>query len=154
MAAVVSLREVIEALEMQSDDCVSYLDPDTGEIITVTLEERDLAEETEESLEDVPEWQRQMLPKVRAVLSSDRCLQLPDRFEIHEWSIMDEFAQTRDSERMREDLLDAIHGAGAFRMFRSTIRRLGIENRWYKFREEALAEIARNWLEEHKLSYK
>ena len=154
MAAVISLREVIEALEMQSDDCVSYLDPDTGEIITVTLEERELAEETEESLEDVPEWQRQMLPKVRAALASDRCLQLPDRFEIHEWSIMDEFAQTRDSERMREELLDAIHGAGAFRMFRSTIRRLGIENSWYKFREEALAEIARNWLEEHKLPYR
>lgn len=154
MAAVISLREVIEALQMQSDDCVSYLDPDTGEIITVTLEERELAEETEESLEDVPEWQRQMLPKVRAALASDRCLQLPDRFEIHEWSIMDEFAQTRDSERMREELLDAIHGAGAFRMFRSTIRRLGIENSWYKFREEALAEIARNWLEEHKLPYR
>jgi Uncharacterised protein family (UPF0158) len=157
MAAVISLREVIEALEMQSDDCVSYLDPDTGEIITVTQEERELAEETEEteeSLEDVPEWQRQMLPKVRAVLASDRCLRLPDRFEIHEWSIMDEFAQTRDRERMREELLDAIHGAGAFRMFRSTIRRLGIENSWYKFRDEALAKIARNWLEEHKLPYR
>jgi NurA-like 5'-3' nuclease len=154
MAAVISLREVIEALEMQGDDCASYLDPDTGEIITVTREERDLAEETEESLEDVPEWQRQMLPKVRAVLASDRCLQMPGRFEIHEWSIMDEFAQTRHSERMREELLDAIHGAGAFRMFRSTIRRLGIENSWYKFREEAFAEIARNWLEEHKLSYR
>lgn len=154
MAAVIALREVIEALELQSDDCVSYLDPDTGEIITVTLEERYLAEETEESLEDVPEWQRQMLPRVRAVLASDRCLQLPDRFEIHEWSIMDEFAQTRDSERMREELLDAIHGAGAFRMFRSTIRRLGLENSWYKFRKEALAEIARNWLEEHKLPYR
>jgi len=139
---------------LQSDDCVSYLDPDTCEIITVTLEERDFAEETDESLEDVPEWQRQMLPRVRAVLASGRCLQLPDRFEIHEWSIMDEFAQTRDGERMREELLDAIHGAGAFRMFRSTIRRLGLENSWYKFRKEALAETARNWLEEHKLPYR
>jgi hypothetical protein len=37
VAAVIALREVIEALEMQSDDCVSYLDPDTGEIITATL---------------------------------------------------------------------------------------------------------------------
>ena len=120
----------------------------------VTLEERDLAEETEESFEDVPEWQRQMLPRVRAVLAGDRCLQLPHRFEIHEWSIMDEFAQTWDSERMPEELLDAIHGAGAFRMLRSTIRRLGLENRWYKFRQEALVEIARNWLEEHKLPYR
>ena len=42
-------------------------------------------------------------------------------------------------EWVRQELLEAIHGAGAFRMFRSTIRRLGIEKSWYLFREEALA---------------
>lgn len=92
-----------------------------------------------------------MMPKVRALLASDRFLELPNRFGIHEWSIMDEFARAQDSERIRQEFLDAIHGAGAFRMFRSTIRRLRIEQSWYQFREEALAEIARNWLEEHKL---
>ena len=154
MGAVISLREVIEAMEIQRDDCVSYLDPDTGEIVMVTKEERLLAEDTEDSLEDVPEWQRQLLPKVRAVLANDRCLELPDRFDIHEWSIMEEFARAQASERKRQELLDAIHGAGAFRMFRSTIRRLGMEESWYKFREHALEEIARDWLEEHKLPYK
>jgi hypothetical protein len=152
MATIISLREVIEAMEITSDDCVSYLDQDTGEIITVTEEQRHLAED--ESLEDIPEWQREMLPKIRVALESDRFLELPDRFDIHEWSIMDEFSQAQDSERIRQELLDAIHGAGAFRTFRSAIRRLGLEQSWYQFREEALAEIARNWLEEHKLPYK
>jgi hypothetical protein len=151
MATVISLREVIEAMEITGDDCVSYLDPETGEIITVTEEERHLAED--ESLEDVPEWQREMLPKIRAALESDRFLELPDRFDIHEWSIMDAFSRAQGSEQTQQELLDAIHGAGAFRTFRSTIRRLGMEQNWYKFREEALAEIARNWLEEHELSY-
>jgi hypothetical protein len=152
MATVISLREVIEAMELTGDDCVSYLDPDTGEIITATEEERLLAED--ESLEDVPEWQREMLPKIRAALESDRFLELPDPFDIHEWSIMDEFSRAQDSERIRQELADAIHGAGAFRTFRSAIRRLGMEQSWYQFREEALIEIARNWLEEHKLPYK
>jgi hypothetical protein len=49
--------------------------------------------------------------------------------------------------------LNAIHGEGAFRAFRSAIRRLGLEQSWYQFRDEALAEIARSWLEEHKLQY-
>ncbi len=75
MATVISLREVIEAMEITSEDCISYLDPETGEIITVTEEERHLAED--ESLEDVPEWQREMLPKIRAALESDRFLELP-----------------------------------------------------------------------------
>ena len=135
-------------------ECLSCLDPDTGEILTATEEVRRLAEEPEESQDDLPEWQREMVRKVRDVLASDSCLHLPGRFEIDEWSIMDEFAQTQHSERVRQELLEAIHGAGAFRMFRSTIRRLGLEIDWYRFREEALVEIARDWLEVHKLPYK
>jgi hypothetical protein len=151
MVSVISLREVVEAIETLSDDCVSYLDPDSGEIITVTEEERRLAED--ESLDDVPEWQRELLLKIRVVLQSDCFLELPDRFDIHEWSIMEEFARGQDNDRIRQELLDAIHGAGAFRMFRSLIRRLGIEQSWYQFREKALTEVARHWLEEHKLRY-
>ena len=44
MAKLISLREIAETMEVSSDECVSYLDPDTGEIITVTEEERQLAE--------------------------------------------------------------------------------------------------------------
>jgi hypothetical protein len=34
MATVIALREVIEAMEITGEDCVSCLDPETGEIIT------------------------------------------------------------------------------------------------------------------------
>lgn len=152
MAAVISLREIIDAIEMTGEECASYLNQETGEIIMVTEEERLLAEG--ESLEDAPEWQRELLPKIRAALESDLFLELPDRFDIHEWSIMDEFSRAQNSERVRHELADAIHGAGAFRMFRGAIRRLGLEQSWYQFREEAVAEIAREWLEQHKLPYK
>jgi len=46
MSKVISLREIIAALEAASDDCTSYLDPETGEIVVVTEEERALAEDT------------------------------------------------------------------------------------------------------------
>ena len=154
MVTVISLREVIETLEMQCENCLSYLDPDTGEIVTATEEVGRLVEEPEESQNNLPEWQREMVRKVRAMLTSSRCLQLPDRFRIHEWSIMNEFAEAQHSKRVRQELLEATHGAGAFRMFRSTIRRLSIEKRWYRFREEALAEIARDWLGAHELPYR
>lgn len=153
MGAVISLREIIEAMEMTTNDSASYLNPETGEIITVTEEERLLVEE-EEPRDDIPAWQLEMLPKIRAALESDLFLELPDQSDIHEWSIMDEFARAQTSERIRQELADAIHGAGAFRIFRSAIRRLGVEQSWYQFRDEAVAEIARDWLEEHKLPYK
>ena len=46
MSKVMSLREIVAALEAASDDCTSYLDPETGEIIMVTEEERALAEDS------------------------------------------------------------------------------------------------------------
>ena len=38
-----------------------------------------------------------MMPKIRAALESDRFLELPDRFDIHEWSIMERFHGHRTS---------------------------------------------------------
>jgi hypothetical protein len=151
MSKVIPLREVIAALEAASDACTSYLDPETGEIILVTEEERTLAEDA--SWEEAPAWQREMMPEIRAALESDRFLELPGRFDIHEWSIMERFARAQIVERIQSELLNAIRGAGAFRAFRNAIQRLGVEQRWYQFRDEALAEIARTWLEEHNLQY-
>jgi hypothetical protein len=76
-----------------------FLPPDTGEIVTATEEVRPLAEEQEESQDNLPAWQREMVREVRAMLASSRCLQLPDRFRIHEWSIMNEFAEAQHSKQ-------------------------------------------------------
>ena len=152
MAVVISLHEVAEAIELQTDESVSYLDPDTGEIVFVTDEMRRVVEE--DDLDNLPEWMRKEVPKLREALQSGRLLSLPSKFVVHDWAIMDRFSRAQENDRVREELLDAIHGAGAFRMFRSTIRRLGIEQAWYQFRDRALEEIAREWLEEHNLPYK
>ena len=66
---------------------------------------------------------------------------------------MERFSRAQNIEQIRGELLNAIRGAGAFRAFRSAILRLGLEQSWYQFRDEALAEVARSWLEEHKLQY-
>lgn len=152
MAVVISLSKVIEAIELQTDESVPYLDPDTGEIVDVTDEMRRRVENDE--LENIPQWMREDIPKVRAVLESGRFLRLPSKFDVHEWAIMDQFSRGQKDDRLREELLDAIHGAGAFRMFKRTIRRLGIEKAWFQFRDQAIKEIAREWLEEHNLPYK
>jgi hypothetical protein len=154
MATVISLRKVVEAIEAQGDESESYFDPTTGEIVLVTEEDRRLVEEGRAEDPDLPEWQREVLPKIREALESKRLLRLPNRFEVHDWEIMRQFAEAQEDERVQHELHDAIHGAGAFRMFKGTIRRLGIEEDWYRFHEGALEEIARDWLEEHQLPYK
>ena len=47
----------------------------------------------------------------------------------------------------------AVHGSKAFRHFRSAIERLGLLDAWHRYREEAIQQIARDWLEENKIAY-
>ena len=149
----IKLRDVVEAMDLPNQEWHSYVHRDTGEIVTVTDEECRLVEEDDANLDHVPDWQRETLPKAREALESDRFLALPDSFEIHEWSIMERFAQSQSDDRPAEELLDALHGRGAFRMFRSVIRRLGVEDDWYRFRESAFEDIARDWLEDQGIAY-
>ena len=153
MPANISLRDVVAALDSQIDESASYLDPETGEILTITDEESHLLEHGGPS-EDLPEWQRDLLPKLREAVDSDRWLVLPDRFDIHEWSIMERFSGSLQNDRHCEELLNSIRGRGAFRLFRRTIEQLGIRDAWYEFREAEIERIAKEWVESHDLLYK
>lgn len=152
MGIVISLREIVDAIESQSDESEAYLDPETGEIVLVTEDDRTLVEEGVAD-DDLPQWQREAMPKIRQALESDRFLVLPDRFEVHEWAIMERFSQEQNP-RAQQVLLGAVHGSGAFRHFRGAVERLGLLDAWYRYRDEAIEQIARDWLEENKLAYK
>ena len=52
---------------------------------------------------------------------------------------------------IRAELSRAIHRAGAFRNFKDTVRRLGIESAWFACRAEALRKIALDWCEKNQI---
>lgn len=152
MGVVLSLRDIVDAIESQSNEGEAYLDPETGEIVQVTEDDRALVEEGVAD-DDLPDWQRESMPKIREALESERFLALPDRLEVHEWAIMERFSQEQNP-NARKALLGAVHGSGAFRHFRGAVERLGLLESWYRYRNEAIKQIARDWLEENKLAYK
>ena len=147
MATKVSLIEVLDALEIANDEMSSFVSKRTGQVVTLSHEAMHLAEE--DSKEDQPDWQEDELRLARDVLYSTYWLGLPSKFEIHEWEIMNRFGQSLSVPAQREEVLDAIHGSGAFRQFKSTIRRLRLENTWFAFRSSAFEDIAKSWLSEH-----
>ncbi len=149
---IVSLRDVVEALDLESDELHSYLDPDTGEIVTFNDDEARMAESGE--WETAPAWMKEYLPKVKRVLEDDRMLELPDRVHIDEWRMMQDFAMEEAQCRCRSELSSAVHGEGAFRRFKNAIQRLGLEDSWYQFRQAAFEEVAKEWLEENKIPYR
>ena len=152
MPAPVLLNDVVDALEMQFDEYSSYLDLDTGHVVTVS---EDLLREAEESgdEQDLPAWQKDEWEIAKRIVSTDRFQELPTKFDVHEWAIMQDFSRSVESDGIREDLLRAIHGAGAFRNFKDTVRQYGIDSAWFAFRREALAQIARSWCDDNQIPW-
>jgi len=149
MGTTVSLREVVEALEIATDEMSSYVNRSTGQVLTISHEELQLAED--EPLPDMPDWQRTAVEEARSVLESKDWLHLPSKFDIHEWEIMNRFGQSLANAAHGAEIAGAIRGHGAFRLFKATIYRLGIEKAWFASKTNALEDLARDWLDTHGL---
>lgn len=143
----------MDHLNMVSDESSAYLNKTTGELILLSDEELSAAEEQEDS-EDYPEWQREMIEKARQVLDSADYVELPSKFDIHEYRIMEAFCHSVNLPELRDQLLRKIRGSGAFGRFKQAIYSLGIEEDWYRFRDAEYERIAVEWLEENGIAYK
>src|SRR5262245_10735703 len=152
MPLPVPLYAVVDELEVPNDEWRAYINRKTGELASFSLDlERSI--EDEEDPSSRPDWEREMRQDCERVLNDPDFIPLPGKFDIHEWSIMERFCLSLDNERMSNRLLDAIRGRGAFRMFKNEVRRLGIQDDWYRYRDSALNKIAADFLEAEGIPY-
>ena len=149
----VSLKSVVNEMDVISDDVTAYINKKTGELCAVSEEEASIIETGNEDDEFIPEWQKEILPKVREVLESDDFVALPDQFEIHEYSIMERYCLSLSDEGLQDELFRAIRGSGAFRRFKDAIHRKEIQDDWYRFRNEAFKSLATDFLESEGIAF-
>jgi hypothetical protein len=156
VATEVKLDAIIEALEMADDSISSYLDVETGEVRSITEEEFDLAEDLQKVIEDLPDWQREAVKLARSVREQEgkRYLALPDKFDVHEWAIMDRFSQTLKDAQTRNDFHGGIRGAGAFRLFKHLLTEYNLWDAWNRFKQVELRQMAIEWCEENDIAFR
>ena len=152
MNPIIRLKDFVEEMEVVGDEIKVFLNIRTGEFVTLSTEELGAAEDGED-LENFPEWQREVIQQADEVLFSGDYLELPTKFEIHEYKIMENFCYTVEDEALSRRLLNGIRGRGAFRYFKDIIYEFGIEKEWFEFRELAFKKIAIDWLESNKIAY-
>lgn len=128
---MIKLNEVIDGLEFVNSglDTNAYFNPDKNEIFYIG-EYDTYDDEFEESI------------------------MLPSKYEIHEYSMMEDFIETIDDVKLYNQLCIAITGPGSFRRFKDTCINFEIIEDWYKFRDKKYREIAINWCKENNIDYK
>jgi hypothetical protein len=145
----VSLKEILDGMEFQSDEVTAYLHRPTGRVISVSDEALQAAEEGAGTEAGVEEFE---LADAQGILEAgDDYLPLPDRFEIDEYRMMERFAAGVADQAVRAELGDALRGRSAFRRFKDAVRRFGLAEEWYRYRDRGYEDVARAWCEAHGL---
>lgn len=108
-----------------------YLDTETGEIIPLHDDFDDAAELRERIDADLGDRYRSIEP-----------------MESHEsFRIMENFVASMPASRLKTRLFDSLSGHKPFRRFRDVVHSdLELRSRWFAFRDDALAQHARDWL--------
>lgn len=141
----VRLADIVDGMDMQSDEMTAYLHRPTGRVVPISDEAFRAAEANDEESVEPEE-----LAEARDILARPaEYVALPDRFEIDEYRMMERFALTIDDTDAQDQLAYALHGRGAFRLFKDAVRRLDLAEKWYAYRNKAYEGVARNWCEAH-----
>jgi len=141
----VLLSDIVEAMEMQDDFSSNYYHIPTGEIVFIRDDDFSYAD-SDDDLNELADWQLESIEKAKDILETEDYIELPTKFDIHEYRMMENFCFTIPGE-IGDILYDCIQGSGAFRIFKDNIYRYGIADDWYKYREESYYEIAKGWCE-------
>ena len=152
----VKLSEILDGMMLLTDEMTSYLNKETGEVVTLMEETFRAAEEEDDSLLYFYGLEKEDVKIAMDILTNEsggKYLPLPGKFEIHEWDIMRQFCDSVGDQKISQSLLNAIHGRGAFRIFKDSIHRLGIADQWYKYRDNAIKNIAIEWCKENDIEY-
>lgn len=138
---------------MQFEESRTFLNIKTGEIISVTSEDLSAAEE-EKPFDHLPVWQKEDRKVAIDVFENfENYIELPTKYEINEYEIMEDFCLSVCDQGKRNTLLNEIQGKGAFRRFKDKILDFDIEEQWYSYRDERFKEIAIEWCQENNIIY-
>jgi hypothetical protein len=149
----VKIQAIIEELGMQFDESRTFLNVKTGEIISVTLDDLRAAED-EEEFGHLPEWEQEDRKVANDVFENfENYKELPTKYEVNEYEIIEDFCFTVSDERKQDKLLSSIKGKGAFRRFKDKIIDFEMEDQWYSYRDERYKQIAIKWCLDNHINF-
>jgi hypothetical protein len=134
----------------------ALFDRQMGRVVSVDRDVMNgVEEDDEERLDGLPDWQKDEVEIARAVCddNGERFIDAPDKFDFHEYRHMERFIETIEDGEAAEALWRAIKGRGAFRYFKDTADRLGLLDRWFRYRDAAMKAFVIEWAEANNVPF-
>jgi hypothetical protein len=151
MPLPVSLEEVVGEMEMAHQGYRAFLNRQTGEVYGTT---DTILDDVDQEVEALPDWEQEMVAKVREILDSEEWIEIPNRESHEDYRLMERYCRDCSEGRLQEELLVALQGRGAFGRFKDVLHRRGLLEGWYRYRREELTAEVMAWLEAEGIPYR
>ncbi|HEY3439136.1 MAG TPA: UPF0158 family protein [Paludibaculum sp.] len=138
MGKPVLLRDVADAIGWHMDEGRSFLDVESGEVVSVSP----MMDDYEEMCEEIDG------------AMGERYLALPDQSDYDELDWMREYALGVKDRRVGNKLMDATDRPHPFRRFKDVAQELGEIDGWHQFRDQQLRAVALDWCEENEVEWR
>ena len=134
----IDAEELIFAMHGQDGEIRSFLDTQTGEVLTLIPDDfREEEDDTAERIEEEP----------------DRFVEIEQVHSSEGYEIMERFVEQLPSGRARSDLERALSGRKPFRTFKDRLLEYPkLREEWFAFENAAYVELAREWLKEEEIN--
>ena len=150
----VKLKELAEQMDFMLDEWSYFVNRKTGEVICVEDSHLGFAEDPDEIPEGIAEWERDAIEQAVELLGIwDDLIFFPNKYDLNEYAMMEDFIRTVKDPHIRNHLGIAIQGGGAFRRFKDAADRFGVIDGWYEFKNQAFLAYAKEWCERNGLLY-
>ncbi|AST90846.1 UPF0158 family protein [Sutcliffiella cohnii] len=153
MKNAISLRELVEEMDTQSEDDKSFINRETGKIIIIETSILRRIEEEEIEAETNVGGESLYIEALDIIENDEKYEVIPSQWDINEYEMMEDFISSMESPKVRDRLYGVIKGKGAFRRFKDMIIKLDVEQQWYLYKDQRLKEIAIKFCEMYDINY-
>lgn len=150
----VLLSRVLEALELENDYFSGYIHPQNGEVLLISEETMQQYENLDVTgWENYKDWEIESIKEAQRVREDSKFIKLPTKYDIHEYRIMEDFIGTLENGILQDEFYRAIQGKGAFQRFENKLDQNGLDQDWFKYRNDRFAAFLRDWLRSNKIHF-
>lgn len=150
----ITLHDILEVNEMDTEEMKSYYHKPTQAMVVISEEDLDMVKNNAD-ISGVEDWKQEMIEQATDFLKNpEDYLEFPKEEEYNEENLIIEFIESiKDDNESYEKLSGAMKEEKTIRKFKDELFKIDLIDKWYDFREEKFLEIAKSWCERNNVEY-
>ncbi|MGG7177668.1 hypothetical protein ACQPU1_08755 [Clostridium paraputrificum] len=152
MEEKMTIQDIIETMELDTEDITSYYHKPSESMVVITTEDLKMAED-EVNIDILEEWKVESVKQAKDFINNKQdYLEFPKENDYNEEGIMLNYVEfIKNDMLIYTKLKKIIQDDLNIRKFKDELYKLNLIDQWYEYRESKYIDVAKKWCEKHNI---